>query len=281
MNINQFYKLQIDDYKKYLINQEHSPETVKKYVRDISSFFDFLQKNEVLNKESVLRYKKMLLIKYKITSGNSMLVALNGFLSYLGLSSYRVKLFKVQRKTFREKNRELSRAEYIRLVKAAKEQKNERLAMLIQTICSTGIRVSEHKFITVEAVKAGNVLISNKGKIRSIILPKELCKKLLKYCKDNKIISGTVFISRQGNPLNRTNIWNEMKKLCKDANVAREKVFPHNLRHLFAISFYQLEKDIVRLADILGHASINTTRIYTYTTPEEYSRSLSKLRLLI
>ena len=272
---------QIDEYLSFLRSEEHSRQTICKYRHDIRCFVQYLRGGQSITKEVVLQYKEMLGRKYKITSANSMLVALNGFLSYLGLAHCRVKLYKCQRQTFRNQARELTRQEYTRLVKAAQLQKKERLSLLIQTICCTGIRVSEHQFVTVEGVREGMIQITNKGKTRAIILPRELCRVLLAHCARRRIMTGPVFVTRSGRPMNRTNIWHEMKNLCRAAKVAPDKVFPHNLRHLFAVCFYQLEKDVVRLADILGHSSIETTRIYTLKSSEEHARTLSRLHLLI
>ena len=272
---------QMEAYRAHLIHEERGGETVKKYCRDISAFFHFLPEDKSITKERVLEYKEMLAGKYKTASSNSMLVAVNGFLSFCGLGQCRVRLFRVQRSAFRQKERELTRQEYARLVRAARERKNERLELLLQTICSTGIRVSEHRFVTVESLRTGSVQISNKGKLRTVILPRELRGMLSRYCARRKLRTGPVFVTRGGRPMDRSNIWSEMKRLCAQAGVAPGKVFPHNLRHLFAFSFYRLEKDIVGLADILGHTSIDTTRIYTRTSPARYARIISRMRLLI
>ena len=192
----------------------------------------------------------------------------------------RVKKLKIQKQIFASTDKELSKAEYDRLLQAAKQKKNERLYLLMQTICSTGIRVSEVRYITVEAVARGIAEINCKGKRRQLFLPKQLCQVLKQYIKEQKIKSGSVFITKNGNPLDRSNIWTDMKKLCKAANVSEKKVFPHNLRHLFARTYYSLQKDIVRLADILGHSSVNTTRIYTMETGEIHRRQIQKLGLL-
>ena len=229
----------------------------------------------------VLEYKRKLAVQYKSTSANSMLVALNRFFGFCGRRDLQVRLLKVQRVSFRERSREMSVEEYKRLVRAAREKKDERLSLLIQTLCSTGIRVSEHRCITVEALRSGSICIDGKGKERTVFLPKKLQKQLKHYCKERKITTGPVFITKSGKPLNRCNIWAEMKALCKNAGIEPQKVFPHNLRHLFALTYYRLEKDIVRLADILGHANIETTRIYTSTTEEECLRSLSRMKLLL
>jgi len=192
----------------------------------------------------------------------------------------RVKNLKIQKQVFASTDKELTKAEYDRLLQAAKQKKNERLYLLMQTICSTGIRVSEVRYVTVEAVARGIAGINCKGKCRQVFLPKQLCQILKQYIKDQKIKSGAVFVTKNGNPLDRSNIWSDMKKLCKAANVSEKKVFPHNLRHLFARTYYSLQKDIVRLADILGHSSVNTTRIYTMETGEMHRRQIQKLGLL-
>ena len=270
----------LEKYKKYLIEEEKSKNTVEKYMRDIKMFYQFSFGREI-TKELSIDYKKMLGDKYKATSANSMITALNSFFSFYQLYGLRIKLFKIQKKTFRERERELTKSEYIRLVRAAQSEKNERLSLLMQTICGMGIRVSEHKFITVETLKTGYVRIVNKGRERIVFMPNELRKYLKKYCLENGITKGPVFITRNGFPLNRSNIWTEMKSLCETAGVDSQKVFPHNLRHLFALTFYRIEKDLVRLADILGHSSVDRTRIYTYTSGEEYMKTLSRLGLIV
>lgn len=272
---------QIDQFRQYLLDEERTPATIEKYMRDIQAFLYHLSDEIEVSRETVISYKKSLLDKYKSTSANSMLVALNRYFAFCGRTDLQVKLFKVQRTSFREQNKELSIEEYKRLVGVAKAKNNGRLSLLIQTLCSTGIRVSEHQYITVEALEVGSAHIINKGKERIIFLSKDLQKRLKKYCMEKGITSGPVFITKSGRPMNRCNIWAEMKGLCSEAEVDSQKVFPHNLRHLFALTFYRLEKDIVRLADILGHTNIETTRIYTFTTAEECIRSLSRLNLLI
>ena len=271
----------LDSYQSHLLEEEHIPQTIRKYIHDIAFFFSFLPAEAEISKEKVLAYKQELIQKYRPASANSMLVALNGFLSYIGLAQCRVRLFKLQRRSFRSPEKDLTRQEYERLVKAAKSHRNERLSLLLQTICSTGIRVSEHRFVTVEALQTGQVQISNKGKMRVIILPRELRGLLLQFCKKKRLTTGPVFVTRTGKPMNRTNIWCMMKRLCAQAHVDSQKVFPHNLRHLFALTFYRMEKDIVRLADILGHSSIETTRIYTLTSSTEHAKAISRLHLLI
>lgn len=272
----------IERYVEQLRSEEKAEATLEKYRRDIYAFYRFLPLDKKLEKEQVIAYKKYLKDKkYAVSSINSMLVAVNGFAAYLGASDCRVKLFKQQRSTFCDQSRELTKEEYLRLVQTAEKNGNPRLALLLQTICSTGIRVSELKYITVQALKMQEAQVQSKGKLRKILLPKILCVRLLRYCRERSIRKGSVFVSRNGCPLDRTNIWASMKKLCAQAKVAAQKVFPHNLRHLFARTFYRQHKDIVRLADVLGHSSVDTTRIYTLTSGNEQLGQLEKLRLLV
>ena len=210
-----------------------------------------------------------------------MLVSVNRFLDFIGKKDCQVKLFKIQRNPFRKKDKELTKEEYNRLILAAKAKSSSRLFLMIQAICSTGIRVSEHRFITREALERGRITIYNKGKERVVFLPKKLKKCLLQYCRQNGIYSGPVFVTKSGTPVNRCNVWAEMKAWCKEAGVSPEKVFPHNLRHLFAVTYYRMQKDIVHLDDILGHSNIEYTRIYTFTSEEEHARVLSRMCLLI
>ena len=226
-------------------------------------------------------YKQMLGNTYAVASANSMIAALNCFLRFCGWHELCVKQFKIQRQAYCCEEKELSRSEYIRLIEAAKKKRNERLNLIIQTICVTGIRVSELQYITVEALNRSEAVVNCKGKNRRIFIVPELKKKLLRYVKEQKISSGVIFITRNGNPISRNNIWKEMKSLCEEAHVAPSKVFPHNLRHLFARTFYGIEKDIAKLADILGHASINTTRIYIVTTGAEHKRKMENMKLII
>ena len=266
----------IKKFRRYLIEEEKAAATVEKYIRDINVFADWLGEKD-LDKETVLTYKENLIKNYAPASVNSVLSSLNSFFTFNEWYNLRVKNLKIQRQTFANKDNELSKEEYERLLTAAKSKGNEQLYFLMQTICATGIRVSELRYVTVESLKAQ---INLKGKMRVVLLPKELCKMLLKYSKEQKITSGSVFVSRNGKPLDRSNIWKMMKALCESAGVARAKVFPHNLRHLFARTFYSIQKDIVRLADILGHSSVNTTRIYTMETGETHRRQIQKLGLL-
>ena len=264
-------------FQNYLIESEKSELTVEKYLRDAKKFLAWLG-DEELTKRRVLEYKSKLIEEYAIVSTNSMLSSVNCYLDFVNRGDCKVKTIKQQRRVFLSEEKELTKAEYDRLIRAA--EKKPRLCLLMQTICSTGIRVSEHRFITVEAAKNGYAEVRLKGKCRTVFLPQKLCRALLKYAREQKIRQGSIFVTSCGNPINRCNIWAEMKKLCAAAGVRREKVFPHNLRHLFARIYYSIEKDIVRLADILGHSSINTTRIYTMESGAVHRRQIEKMPLL-
>ena len=266
------------DFREHLIEGEKSELTVEKYLRDVRRFLAWLG-SKPLEKSRVLEYKAELLGKYAVSSANSVISSLNSYFDFLDRADCRVKTIRQQRQTFLPEEKELTRAEYVRLLRAAEGK--PRLCLLMQTICATGIRVSEHKFITVEAARAGQAEVRMKGKYRTVFLERKLCKALLKYAKDNHITEGSIFITATGKPLNRCNIWAEMKKLCRTAGVSREKVFPHNLRHLFARLYYSMEHDIVRLADILGHSSINTTRIYTMESGRTHRKQMERLQLLL
>lgn len=266
-------------YKEHLVNEEKSNVTVEKYIRDIEVFCKWLDERE-LTKQLVLEYKNKLINDYAPTSVNSVIAALNGFFVYNEWYGLKVKSLKLQKQLFCKSEKELSKQEYDRLLKAAKEKKNERLNLIMQTICSTGIRVSELPYVTVSAVEQGQTQVKLKGKIRVVIFTKELCRILKKYIKEQGITEGAVFVTRSGKPIDRHSIWKSMKKLCESANVAPEKVFPHNLRHLFARTFYGIQKDIVRLADILGHSNVNTTRVYTIENGEVHRRQMHKLGLV-
>ena len=267
------------NFKEFLIDEEKSLATLEKYMRDINTFCKWLGAR-LVKKVIVLEYKAYLVENYAPASANSMLSSINSFFEFNEWHELKVKMLKIQKQIFADKNKELTKAEYERLLDAAKSKKNERLYYLMQTICSSGIRVSELKSITIEAIKARKATIKCKGKMRIIILPKQLCKLLAEYAKEKKISSGPVFVTKTGKPLDRSAIWKMMKQLCESAGVSKEKVFPHNLRHLFARTYYTIQKDIVRLADILGHSSINTTRIYTMETGDIHRRQIQKLGLL-
>ena len=278
-NMKKITQEMVVNFKKFLIDEEKSRATLEKYIRDINAFREWLG-NRIVEKVMVLEYKTYLVEKYAPASANSMLSSINSFFEFNEWHELKVKMLKIQKQIFAEKNKELTKAEYERLLDAAKSKKNERLYYLMQTICSSGIRVSELKSITIEAVKERRAIIKCKGKMRIVILPKELCKMLAEYSKEQKITSGPVFVTKTGKPLDRSAIWKMMKQLCESAGVPKEKVFPHNLRHLFARTYYTIQKDIVRLADILGHSSINTTRIYTMETGDIHRRQIQKLGLL-
>ncbi len=255
-------KNQIAAFKNHLMEEEKSPATAEKYLRDIHGFAAFMGGRE-LSKSQVISYKQGLAQRYAPVSVNSMLVAVNAFLKFMGRGDCCVRLLKIQRQIFASESRELTAAEYRRLLGAAQ---GTRLALVMQTICETGIRVSELQYITVEAVRQGRAAVDCKNKTRVIFIPTALRRVLLGYIKKSGLTAGSVFVTKSGKPLNRSNIWREMKALCEKAQIAADKVFPHNLRHLFARTFYSLERDIVRLADLLGHSSINTTRLYTMET---------------
>lgn len=269
----------IIEFERYLLNAEKAAATIEKYLHDLRVFAAWSSEKDI-NKEMVLEYKQKLLSIYSPVSVNSIISSMNSFFSYKEWYDCRVKTVKIQKKIFENKEKVLTKAEYERLLNAAEKKKNKRLYMVMQIICSTGIRVSELKYITVRAVKRGRAVINSKGKIRVLILTHEVCRILEQYIKANAIQCGSVFVTRNGKPLDRSNIWTDMKKLCKDAGVSKEKVFPHNLRHLFARTFYKIQKDIIRLADVLGHSNVNTTRIYTMENEEMHRRQLQKLGLI-
>lgn len=272
----------IKDFHAYLLQEEKSKATTEKYLRDINTFMQWKTQSCIkgIDKVTVLSYKDYLCEHYAVSSVNSMLSSLNSFFDFCEWYELKVKALKLQRKIFSSSEKELTRAEYTRLLRAAKDKNNQRLYLLLQTICSTGIRVSELRFITVQSLCRGYAEISCKGKRRTVFLPDELCRMLKLYAQSQNIKSGSVFVTRNGNPLDRSNIWSDMKKLCREANVSEKKVFPHNLRHLFARTYYSIQKDIVRLADLLGHASVNTTRIYTMESGDVHRRQIQKLGLL-
>lgn len=271
----------VADFSAYLKSEEKSENTIEKYLRDVRAFSVYLNGDEI-TKEAVIAYKsKLLSMNYAVRSINSMLASVNGLFSFLGWADLKVKSIKLQRQIYCSEEKELTKAEYMRLVNTAKQKGNERLNLILQTICGTGIRVSELQYITVEAVKCGEAIVSLKGKTRTIFIVRELQKKLLRFAAEQGISSGAIFITRTGRPMSRTNIWREMKGLCEQAGVNPQKVFPHNLRHLFARVFYGIEKDIAKLADILGHSSINTTRIYIISTGNEHRKRMENMRLII
>ena len=271
----------IQDYGKNLFEEEKSKATIDRYLRDIRSFYESLQDDKIVDKNRVIHYKMQLTGTYKATSVNSMLTAVNGIFSYFGWTECKVKLLKIQKSSFRNSQQDMSRDDYIKLVETANQQGKVRLGMIIQTICAAGIRVSELKYMTVEAVKSSRAVINNKGKTRIILIPPELQSALLTYCEEQEICSGMIFSTRSGKPLDRSNIWREMKNLGKSATVMDEKVFPHNLRHLFAVTYYKKEKNVVYLSDVLGHSSVETTRIYTSVDEAEHYKHLTGLGLVL
>ena len=272
---------EIRRFCQHLRGEEREPGTIEKYCRDVRAFTAWLQGREA-SKERAVEWKEHLRRSgYAPVTINSMLTAANRFFHFLGWDELRVRALRIQRRVFRSRERELTREEYVRLVETAWDLGKERLALLIETICATGIRVSEVKYITVEAVEAGRAEVSMKGKIRTILLPNKLCRKLRKYVRKQKIASGEIFLTRSGRSLSRRQIWAEMKALCAKAGVPAGRVFPHNLRHLFARCFYRACRDVVQLADVLGHASVETTRIYLISSGAEHARCMERLGLVL
>ena len=270
----------VTSFGQYLRQEERSAGTIEKYLRDVRAFAAWLG-GTPLTKEAAALWKGGLLDQgCTPATVNSKLAAINKFFSFAGWAEFRVKPLKIQRRLFRDDSRELTRAEYLRLLETARALGRERLALLMETICATGIRVSEVQNITVEAARRGKTEIALKGKIRTILLPGKLCRKLLKYARKRQIASGKIFLTKGGRGMSRGQIWAEMKALCQEAGVAASKVFPHNLRHLFARTFYKAYRDVAKLADVLGHSSLETTRIYLISTGAEHARTLDRLRLI-
>ncbi len=264
---------------EYLIQEEKSKATIEKYLRDANAFVQYAA-GRVITKELVVEYKNELQIRnYAVRSINSMLASVNSMLDHLGWTDCKVKTLRCQRQTYCAEEKELTKAEYMRLLEASRHQ--VQLNLVIQTICGTGIRVSELKYFTVESLRRGEITVQCKSKTRTILVPGKLKKRILQYAKRCGIKSGVIFITKKGKPLDRSNIWAQMKRLCAAANVNPAKVFPHNLRKLFARTFYGIEKDIAKLADILGHSSINTTRIYIMTTGTEHRKKIERLGLVV
>lgn len=270
----------LSQYITGLYEEEKSPHTIQKYFRDVKAFCQFTG-NSFPGKESVLRWKEYLSQNYRPRSVNSMLASLNHFFSWMNWQELRVRFFRIQEEIYEREERELTKKEYEKLLRKARRKRDRRMEMLLQTLGATGIRVSELPYITVQAVKRGRAEVRCKGKQRQVFLPEALCRALRQYGKERNISAGPLFITRTGKPLDRSNIWREMKKLCKDSGVNPKKVFPHNLRHLFAKIFYQMERDIVKLADILGHSSINTTRIYTKESGRTHRRMIERMQLIL
>lgn len=270
----------LEAFRRHLVRGEASEHTIGKYLRDVR-LLARVAGNRLESAEQLLGFKRALQQRgYAVRSINSMLSAVNKFVGFCGHPEWRLRFLKVQRTTFTDERRELTRAEYQRLIATARARGDERLALVMQDICATGIRVSECRAITVEALQNGLVEICSKAKVRTILLPKGLCSVLLEYCHRRHIITGCVFLSDRGKPLDRFFIWRKMKELCTRAAVLPGKVFPHNLRHLFARCFYQRHRDIVRLADILGHSSMDTTRIYTIKNSRTERQRLDVLGLV-
>ena len=270
---------ELSAFAAQLRREEKSAGTAEKYLRDAGRFACWLEGRPVTAELAAAWREYLTAQGYAPVTVNAALSALNGLFRFLGWEECRVKFLKIQRRVFREEGRELTRPEYDRLLAAARSLGRDRLALLMEAICSTGVRVSEVKYLAVDA-RAGRAEVRLKGKIRTILLPGKLCRKLLKYAKTQKTVSGEIFLTRNGKSLGRRQIWAEMKRVCREAGVAPTKVFPHNLRHLFATTFYRACRDIVRLADVLGHSSIDTTRIYLMTTGEEHARLLDRLGLI-
>lgn len=269
----------LETYMNFLREEEKSAATLEKYERDIRKFLRYAD-HRLVSKELVMAYKEALKEHYEATSINSMLAALNKLFDFYGWKDCRVRRLRIQHRTFCDQTKELKRAEYSRLIQASKRRGQEQINLIIQTICGTGIRVSELKYITTTAVKERRAVVECKGKIRTIFLPKKLSRMLGQYIKKKQIKKGAVFVTRTGNPIDRSNIWRGMKALCDTAEVSHRKVFPHNLRHLFAYTFYQAEKDLAKLADILGHSSVETTRCYMISSGGEHSRLVDRLGLV-
>ena len=274
-------KKQIVEFKKNLIREERSTATVGKYERDIEAFMQYANGADI-TKELVISYKnKLIKDGYAVKSVNSMISAVNSLFNFLCWQDLKVKAIKQQQKIYCTEEKELTKEEYVKLVKTAESNGNRRLSLMLQTICATGIRVSELRYVTYDAAKRGEATVSLKGKTRVVMIVKPLQIKLLQYAKEQGITSGPLFLSVNGNPLGRSHVWREMKSICEEANVNPEKVYPHNLRHLFARSFYDVEKDIAKLADVLGHSSINTTRIYIVSTGAEHRLNMEKMNLIL
>ena len=259
--------------------EEKSKATMEKYCHDVRAFLHYIGEEKVLSKELVITYKNYLGERYEVSSAKSMLAALNYFLRFIGREDCIVKSFRIQKEAFRSREQELTREEYLKLLEEARKRGDERLYMIMQTICATGIRISELPFITIASLQSRRARVLLKGKTRTVLLPLELCNKLKNYAAKQGIEAGSVFVTRSGRPVDRSNIFHAMKKLCQNAEVAETKVYPHNLRHLFAVTFYKEERDICHLADLLGHSNINTTRIYTLISCEEQERQLDSLCL--
>lgn len=274
-------KNMLQEFRNQLKAEEKAQATIEKYMRDVSAFFAYAKEGSEIDKYTVIAYKEYLTGHYAAASVNSMLAAVNSFLKAMGWHECTVKALKIQKEAFRARERDLTKGEYFRLLDAAKKKKNLRLYWIMQVLCATGIRVSELRYITVDALQTGCATVSSKGKQRTVLLPAPLCRKLRKYIACQKITGNSIFVTRSGKPVDRSNICHDMKALCGEAGICRKKVFPHNLRHLFAVTYYKMKKDLSHLADLLGHASINTTRIYTLVSSEEQKRQIEYLGLVV
>ena len=278
----QFTQQAIESYRRWLIGMERSRGTISQYLRDIQSLYLFLPEGQELDREQVQLWKASLAEKGLAPSTiNAALTAVNGFFRFMHWEELTVRLLRRQKQLFRDNERELTRKEYMRLVQAAARQGKNRLSLIMQSICATGIRISELRFLTVEALHTGRAMVDCKGKNRVVLIPNELKRMLMRYVKEKGILSGPVFVTKKGRPVDRSNVWHEMKKLCQQAGVNARKVFPHNLRHLFAVTFYRQQKDLAKLADILGHSSIETTRIYAMESGAEHQRMINALHLTL
>lgn len=270
----------IATFKSHLIEEEKSAATIEKYIRDVTAFAIFVADRNV-EKELVVSYKEKITAEYAVTSVNSMLSSINSILEFLGWYDCRVKQLKIQREIYRSVEKDLTEEEYKKLVRTAEKNGKQQLSLILQTIAATGMRISELRFVTLKALKRGEAIVKCKGKNRKVFILPELCETLKKFAKDNNIRHGAVFLDKFGKPIHRTTVWRQMKSLCKSAQISPSKVFPHNLRHLFAKVYYRLHNDIAKLADILGHSSINTTRIYLVSTGDEHKKQIEQMRLLV
>ncbi len=268
-------------FELYLLERENAPATIQKYKTDVRTFFRYLGDSQEITKECLIKYKNWLIENYALSSVNSMLVALNQYLVCIGLERWKLRRVKTQRKIYEDEQKELSTENYFRLIEAAREEGKERLALMMETMCSTGIRVSELNFFTVESVSSGIVRVWNKGKYRLVVLPEKLCMKLKLYIREQKLQSGMVFVTRNGKPVDRSNIWREMKRLSEKTGIAGETIFPHNLRHLFGRTFFHLTRNLVLLADILGHSSLEVTRIYASDGIASWREKIEQLNLVV
>lgn len=270
----------LSEFEQFLYEKENTKATIQKYKTDIQTFYRFLGEEKNITKCKLLQYKEWLLEQYKVSSANSMIAALNQFLDFLQLPGLKLKRIKMQKSLFLNEEKELTKAEFLKLLQAAREKGKEQLALCMETIAATGIRISELKYFTVENIKHGRITVCNKGKYRKIFLPQLIQKKLLIFCKKRKIKSGYIFVTKNGKLKNRSNIWKEMKMLKESTGINGEKIFPHNLRHYFARLYYSATKDIAGLADLLGHSNMDITRIYTATTGEIYQKQLDEIMKL-